>query len=52
MAAMLCGAGRSRLEPDTAPLRGDTPRIVDFRTDNLCVSRNLQDAGKPQRCYG
>jgi hypothetical protein len=29
-AATLGGAGRSRLEPDAALLRGDTLRIVDF----------------------
>jgi len=29
-AATLGGAGRSRLEPDSAPLRGDTPKSLDF----------------------
>jgi len=30
MAATRSGAGRSRLEPDSAPLRGDTPKSLDF----------------------
>ena len=42
MAATPRGAGRSRLEPDAAPLRGDTLRIVDF----LQHSRGCSMIGK------